>query len=223
MSFYDSSKVLINRIPDHMLPVADCSKNEILISLDRKTFGKVYVWHTVEPDASDGRNIYLVADSFSEYLANLRRSPERDGPTESVPVFSDVELGNWRAVEKYLTNRGNPNAVSDAGNTLLTLAAKAPWPRIVKLLLDHGADVHKTDRMGMTALHYAAEKSSFDSMRLLLDSGADCLKQNVCGQTALQYRDQLYGDGGSVYRARALLMERTQRAKRVTALGNNSE
>jgi len=52
---------------------------------------------------------------------------------------------------------------------------------IVKLLLQHGANVHNTDQKGQTAFHYAAESGYVEVMSLLIEYGAipHCLDSNL--------------------------------------------
>jgi len=63
---------------------------------------------------------------------------------------------------------------------LLHLAASVPYGApLVRLALYLGADVHSTDTMNSTALHYAAAKSNFESMRVLIHAGANIHHTNV--------------------------------------------
>lgn len=56
---------------------------------------------------------------------------------------------------------------------------------VVRVMLEHGADVHISDASGSTALHDAAHSLSTDSMRLLLAAGAGPNKQAANGDTPL--------------------------------------
>jgi ankyrin repeat protein len=63
---------------------------------------------------------------------------------------------------------------SDIGYTPLFYAAQAGHPDIVALLLDHGADVHHTARLGETPLDLAIWRSDLKVMELLVAAGARC-------------------------------------------------
>jgi ankyrin repeat protein len=58
---------------------------------------------------------------------------------------------------------------------------------IVKMLLDHGADVHAQNNRGMTALMYAAWNKHAAIVQTLLAHGARLDTKDQDGWTALQY------------------------------------
>jgi len=59
------------------------------------------------------------------------------------------------------------------GSTLLHVAARRNLAGLCRWLLDHGADVNRTDRLGRTALHHAVRDGAADAARLLIARGAD--------------------------------------------------
>jgi hypothetical protein len=66
-----------NRIPRNCFPIAyDSSGNLILLSIEGNDREKVYFWdHENEADEGeepDYRNVYLIADTFDEFLAGLQ-------------------------------------------------------------------------------------------------------------------------------------------------------
>jgi ankyrin repeat protein len=65
-------------------------------------------------------------------------------------------------------------------------AAEAGFHKVVKILLDNGADVNTKDHDGNTALHTAARKEHFEIVKILLDRSANVNEKNVgVGETAL--------------------------------------
>jgi hypothetical protein len=54
--------------------------------------------------------------------------------------------------------------------------------RVIKLLIEHGANVNATDSRGMTPLHCAASSGFAETARILLEQGADMLALNVDGR-----------------------------------------
>ena len=79
---------------------------------------------------------------------------------------------------------------------LLYLAARGrtePGPdenaRIVKLLLDHGADPDARTLNGTTPLMRAASQHQHNIMNALIDGGADKKMTDRCGRTAADYVD----------------------------------
>ena len=78
-------KQFSDRYPDNMLPIADdCYGNRILLSVKGSDYGKVYFWdHEMEADPDQGEvpsydNLTLIADSFEEFVGNLRDESELD-------------------------------------------------------------------------------------------------------------------------------------------------
>ena len=85
-------KMYANRMPDKVIPIADDGLgNKITISLAEKDYGKVYWWdHENEwdeedyldevgepmPEEAKYQNMYLIADSFTEFLEKLKVVPE---------------------------------------------------------------------------------------------------------------------------------------------------
>lgn len=63
------------RLPNDLFPIAhDPGGNLICIGIDGDCFGKIYFWdHEFEADENepDYSNVYLIADSFIEFLENL--------------------------------------------------------------------------------------------------------------------------------------------------------
>lgn len=70
-------------------------------------------------------------------------------------------------------------------NAALLLAARSNRLNIVKLLLDHGADINTRPQDGETALHEAANSGYLYIVKLLLDRGADINTRDRSGRTAL--------------------------------------
>jgi len=79
----DHIEILEVRLPKGFIPVAaDPGGNAVLLSTEGSTRGRVYFWdHENEPedggdDVSDYPNIYPLANSFDEFLDNLRDEDE---------------------------------------------------------------------------------------------------------------------------------------------------
>ncbi len=66
------------------------------------------------------------------------------------------------------------NAAEPSQNqTALMWAASERHPEVVKVLVEHGADLQARTRKGFTALHFAAREGDLESARLLLAAGTD--------------------------------------------------
>lgn len=73
------------------------------------------------------------------------------------------------------------------GETALIRATSQGRLKIVKLLLEQGADTEATDARHLTALHRAAQQGHEEIAQLLIDFGADIGAMDVDGRTALYY------------------------------------
>lgn len=74
----------------------------------------------------------------------------------------------------FLVQQGIPvNLTNAAGDTLLILAAYHDHPATVQMLLTHGADHHRVNDRGQTALGAAVFRRSAQSVLALLGAGAD--------------------------------------------------
>lgn len=69
------------------------------------------------------------------------------------------------------------------GCTLLHAAAWYGHLEITALLLQHGADIHKTSKIGFTALHYASDNNHKEMAKLLLKFGASLFTKDKQGKT----------------------------------------
>ncbi len=93
--------------------------------------------------------------AFSRRLFDLAR----EGLADELGAYVDA------GVPVDLTN--------DKGDTLLLLAAYAPSPPTVRVLLERGADPNRVNDRGQTPFAAAAFRSSGEAVQLLLDAGAD--------------------------------------------------
>ena len=89
-----------------------------------------------------------------------------------------MDEGDVERVKTLLAGRVMLATRDEQGRTLLHHAAKGTLGRtvrcdIVRMLLDHGADVNAQDAQGAAALHWAARSGTQDMVELLLDSHAD--------------------------------------------------
>ena len=56
---------------------------------------------------------------------------------------------------------------------LINLAAAEGHPDVVKILIEHGADIKAASKSGWTALVFASVKNDAKSVQMLLAAGAD--------------------------------------------------
>lgn len=94
--------------------------------------------------------------------------------------------GNWKLVEEIIGNCDDLNPKDRREKrTPLILAVIDKKLEIVKLLIKNGADVNIQDKLGWSALHYAAQDYSLDIAKFLLENGALVNNQDENGNTPL--------------------------------------
>jgi hypothetical protein len=177
-------EVLHQRIPAGLVPFADSGSDPICICVTADNHGKVYLWDSVDEGADD--NTYLVADSFTEFLGCLTPGDESYTYVESLPIFQAVERGQRGDVQAYLADGGKVDCRNAAGETLLMCAARTSWPKIVRLLLERGADPSTRDANDCTPVFHAAMGQSNDSLKLLFAAGADTRYCDDRGRTLIE-------------------------------------
>lgn len=110
------------------------------------------------------------ADLLIRAGANVKAA-NRFGAT---PLSLAATNGNAAMIEKLLKAGEDANAVvSDSGDTVLMLAARTGKPDAVTVLLNHGAEVNKTNATGQTALMWAASQRNAAAVQVLIDHKAD--------------------------------------------------
>ena len=125
-----------------------------------------------------GRN--EIAKLFGVKEFNSKDIPSTQNLSEA--VFT----GDLAAVKQALTDGADPSAMDpQSGSTMLATAALMGHTEIVKLLLEHGADVNTKSRDGGTALHAAAFLGRIETVKFLLEKGADANLRSNIGGTAM--------------------------------------
>lgn len=103
-------------------------------------------------------------------------------------IFTNYNYGRsiderYNDIKKLIEDGVDVNAeVSDTGIKALIVAACGGYIKIIKLLLDAGADINAKDNFGWTALHCVRE---VDIAKLLIKAGADINAKSNFGGTPL--------------------------------------
>jgi len=100
------------------------------------------------------------------------------------PLEFAIQSGNVEGVAALIEGGANVNMPTPHKKTALHKAVAINIEPIVKVLLDHGADIDKADTDGTTALHIAVTRD-IDILALLLERGANTRAMDARGRTPL--------------------------------------
>ena len=81
-----------------------------------------------------------------------------------------VKAKSYQSVKVLLQKGANPYHRSSTGQTALILATR--HVRMMRVLVDHGADVNTCDNNGLSPLFHCIRKRCFEGIRQLLQNGA---------------------------------------------------
>ena len=129
---------------------------------------------------------FRTADLLRHKGANLNVRAEYERNPLHVAAFS----GNFDVVRILIEyDPAYINARDSGGWTPLFGASRGRYFKdgsVLRLLLEHGADINVQDRGGRTPLHWASSDGALEVVRLLLGHGANVEVKNNYGHTALQ-------------------------------------
>ena len=103
-------------------------------------------------------------------------SPSTDSEAEADPYrdhfWAKVDVAEARTALEEGTDIWTPE-MPGALAPAFVVAVANPDPAVMVLILERGADLNTTDRLGRTLLHWAASNNTQAMVELLLDRGAD--------------------------------------------------
>jgi ankyrin repeat protein len=116
--------------------------------------------------------------------SKLMNSFSADGFT---PLHLAVFFRNYDAAKLLISKGANVDAVAKNSMRVAPLhsAAAGNEPRIVKLLIECGADVNAKQQGGYTALHAAAQSGNVEMAEFLIEHGANINSKTEDGRTPL--------------------------------------
>jgi ankyrin repeat protein len=114
------------------------------------------------------------------------------------PLHSAAYCGDLEVVQKLIEYDVNINAKDSDWYIPLHLASgdsstkdlSVTRPSVIRLLLDHGADVNARAKNSSTPLHWASKYGAPEVVRVLLEHGADVKAKDNDGRTALQLTEK---------------------------------
>ena len=132
---------------------------------------KISLQHKMSRDPSIKlRNPFKGTGSSTDLLVDIVEMGDADA------VVGIAEMGDIDAVRKWLQDGGSPDVTDDEGKPLLHAAARSGNESLVRLLIQHDADVNIQGGYWHSALQAAAgmaQASSAPIVKLLLENNAD--------------------------------------------------
>jgi len=121
------------------------------------------------------------------FMVGCARTPVlRDGQPIPGALVKAAGEGRYSAVLRLLDAGASSNEANKDGYTALMEAAFWCYDRVVRLLVDRGADVNRAVPFyGYTVLMIAAREGCTDTVKLLLEKGARIDQESMGGGTAL--------------------------------------
>ncbi|XP_061198218.1 E3 ubiquitin-protein ligase MIB2-like [Saccostrea echinata] len=115
----------------------------------------------------------------------LGRPSKIDSMPQLTSVVKAAARGNLDSIKQILKADKRKVDNIENGVTGLQVASNNGHEKVVKFLLERGADINKVDKEGNTPLHFAVHGQKTAVIKLLLEQKADSSIQNSAGQTAL--------------------------------------
>jgi len=115
-------------------------------------------------------NDVITNSKRKKLLISAVTKPDMTRPADNSEVlFSAVKSNNTEETQKAVLNNENLNTMSKEGLTPLHYAVFNDNPKIVKILLEAGAEVNKKTSDGLTALDIAVLNMQKETAKIILD------------------------------------------------------
>ncbi len=112
------------------------------------------------------------------------KTPKVESP--SISIHQAATRGDIKAAKQHLMAGVSPDLRAKSGWVPLHYASGGHHYDIVKLLIDHGANVD-AEASGYTPLHNAAYRGSLEITKLLIVKGANINASDINGDTPLDW------------------------------------
>ncbi|MAP88334.1 hypothetical protein CMK16_13380 [Candidatus Poribacteria bacterium] len=128
-----------------------------------------------------------IANGMPKWEKNLGDPSWWIQPSMKPSIWTAAATGRIKAAKQHLAKGMDINAKDAAifGQTPLSIAVGAGQSKMVKFLIQQGADVNTKNGDGGTALHGAAFLGRSKSAKLLIENGANIKAKDSSGATAM--------------------------------------
>ncbi|POI28308.1 hypothetical protein CIB84_007942 [Bambusicola thoracicus] len=120
--------------------------------------------------------------------APLLKEPEPEvitGPVDIAMFFRAALENKLPVIEKYLSDKGDPNVCDEYKRTALHRACSEGHLEVVKKLVEAGALLELKDMLESTALHWACRGGNLEIVKFLLDKGINRNARDKEGDTPM--------------------------------------
>lgn len=130
----------------------------------------------------DSSSLYAALEGGADPDATCCDGTHRGKTGLMIAAEQDFDTG----VSIFATNKATVDFQDRYGNTALILGAAKAGPRIIRTLLEAGADSKHQNTTGYTPLMHAALGGKTENCRLLLAADADITQTTRSGKTAIE-------------------------------------
>jgi ankyrin repeat protein len=106
---------------------------------------------------------------------------------EKINFIFDIKNKNYKNIEFFISKYENIDFVVKDNNTPLFYAIDLVDLKVVKLMIEHGANLYHINNNLETALHIAVKINTVEITRYLLEQGVKISNKDSSGNTALFY------------------------------------
>jgi ankyrin repeat protein len=149
--------------------------------------GSMALW----PDSAGKLPLDLAAQNGHTETVKLllTKLPRTNPPPKTRAFHTAVKNGHVETAQFLLARKADVNAKDglEMQRSALHLAAARGLDEMIRLLLDHGADLEAADLRDQTALCCAISAQQEKTVELLLGRGANCSFKNRMGESAVHF------------------------------------
>ncbi|CAL1535973.1 unnamed protein product [Lymnaea stagnalis] len=131
---------------------------------------------------------YGQIDTVAELLKN-GANPTLRSARQRTPLHDACIGGHFECAQLLMDamSASDVNIPDNSGQTAAHIAAFQGETKILKQLIEKGADLSKADHKGRQTAHLAASRNQVNALRILFDSGIDLDHQCSAGKTLLHH------------------------------------
>lgn len=137
---------------------------------------------------------YLFGEDLGYLINDLNQSKSKNNAllydSEKINFIFDIKDKKYKKVELFLSKCEDINFVLKDNNTPLFYAIDLDDLKVVKLLIEHGANIYHINSNLETALHIAVKRDTVKITSYLLEEGVKISNKDRYGNTALFYAKQ---------------------------------